>query len=116
MEKTYKFNTIPTVEDIIKLYNAAGLARPTHDPERMLKMYQNSNLVYTAWNGEHLAGACRCITDWVWCCYLSDLVVDPEFKKCGIGKSLIRYTKEKLGEQSMILLLSVPDAMGITST
>ncbi len=112
MEITYKFNVIPAVEEIIKLYNAAGLARPTHDLERMLKMYHNSNLVYTAWDAERLVGACRSITDWVWSCYLADLAVDAEYKKRGIGKSLIAHTKEKLGEQSMILLLSVPDAIG----
>ena len=31
--------------------------------------------------------------------------------KSGIGKKLVQLTKEKAGEQSMVLLLSVPEAM-----
>jgi predicted N-acetyltransferase YhbS len=74
-------------------------------------MYDNSNLVVTAWAGEQLVGVSRCITDWVWSCYLADLAVNPDYKKSGIGKRLIELTKEKVGEQTMILLLSVPTAM-----
>jgi len=74
-------------------------------------MYENSDLVITAWYHDKLVGACRCITDWVWCCYLSELAVDPAYQKCGIGKRLLELIKEKLGEQAMLLLLSVPEAM-----
>ena len=74
-------------------------------------MYENSNLVLTAWDGDQLVGVSRCITDWVWSCYLADLAVDPEYKKSGIGKGLIQETRNKVGEQSMILLLSVPTAL-----
>ena len=74
-------------------------------------MFDNSNLVVTAWNGDHLAGLSRTITDWVWCSYLADLAVSPNYKNSGVGRKLIEYTRELIGEQSMILLLSVPDAM-----
>ena len=74
-------------------------------------MYENSNLIVTAWDGDLLVGVSRCITDWVWSCYLADLAIKSEYKKSGIGKKLIELTKERLGEQSMILLLSVPTAM-----
>ncbi len=74
-------------------------------------MYTNSNLIVTAWDDDALIGVSRCITDWVWSCYLADLAVDPGYQKMGTGKQLIDLTKEKLGEQSMILLLSVPTAM-----
>ena len=36
---------------------------------------------------------------------------DPEFQKIGIGKELIRTTKENIGKQAMLLLLSAPTAM-----
>jgi N-acetylglutamate synthase-like GNAT family acetyltransferase len=107
----YKDDVIPTAEQIITLYNNAGLPRPTADAERIKKMYDNSNLVITAWDEETLVGVSRCITDWCWSCYLADLAVQPGYQKEGIGKKLIELTKEKAGEQTMILLLSVPDAM-----
>jgi predicted N-acetyltransferase YhbS len=74
-------------------------------------MFENSNLVISAWDEDKLVGVCRTITDWVWSSYLADLAVSPDYKKSGIGKKLIEITKEKVGDQSMILLLSVPTAM-----
>lgn len=111
MNITFKTGIVPTAEQVCTLYERSGLPRPTNDKERIQKMFENSSLVVTAWDNEKLAGVCRSITDWVWCCYLSDLAVDPDYKKEGIGKKLIEMTKEKVGEQSMILLLSVPTAM-----
>ena len=108
---TYKFDITPTAEQVIELYENAGLPRPTDDKERIHKMYENSNLIVTAWDGDLLVGVSRCITDWVWSCYLADLAVRKDYATSGIGKKLIERTKKELGEQSMILLLSVPTAM-----
>lgn len=110
MKIIYKAGLIPAAGEVIKLYNKAGLPRPTNDKERIQKMYDSSNLVVTAWDNDKLIGVCRSMTDWVWCCYLADLAVDPDYQKGGIGKKLIELTREKAGEQSMILLLSVPTA------
>jgi ribosomal protein S18 acetylase RimI-like enzyme len=111
MSIIYKTGVLPAKEQVIELYEKSGLPRPTKDPERIEKMYQNSNLVITAWDDEKLVGVCRCVTDWVWCCYLSDLAVDPDYQKRGIGTTLVDLTREKVGEFAMILLLSVPNAM-----
>jgi predicted N-acetyltransferase YhbS len=74
-------------------------------------MFDNSNLIITAWYDDILVGVARSITDCVWCCYLADLAVRENYKKTGIGKRLIELTKEQVGEQSMVLLLSVPTAI-----
>jgi ribosomal protein S18 acetylase RimI-like enzyme len=111
MNIQYHFDKTPTADQIIELYDNAGLPRPTNDKERMQKMFDNSNLVVTAWDGDLLVGVSRSITDWVWSCYLADLAVRSDYQKEGIGRQLIMRTKEKLGEQSMILLLSVPSAL-----
>lgn len=108
----YTTERIPSSEQIVELYDLAGLPRPTHDRERIAKMYQHSNLVITAWDGDVLAGVARTITDWVWSSYLADLAIHPGYQKAGIGRKLIGLTKEKVGKQSMVLLLSVPTAMG----
>lgn len=111
MNITYRFETIPEVDAIIELYDNCGLPRPTHDKDRIQKMFDHSNLIVTAWDDHLLVGISRSITDWVWSCYLADLAVRKEYKKSGIGRKLINLTKERLGDQSMILLLSVPSAM-----
>jgi predicted N-acetyltransferase YhbS len=111
MEITYKFDIAPTAEQIIELYDNARLPRPTSDKSRIKKMYENSNLIITAWDNEKLVGISRSITDWAWSCYLADLAVRQGYQKLKIGKTLIDLTKEKVGEQTMVLLLSVPTAM-----
>jgi ribosomal protein S18 acetylase RimI-like enzyme len=107
----YKFDAIPTPKQVIELYDEAGLPRPTHDPQRIKAMFKNSDLIVTAWDENKLVGVSRTITDWVWCSYLADLAVSPGYKRSGIGKKLMELTREKIGEQSMLLLLSVPTAM-----
>jgi predicted N-acetyltransferase YhbS len=52
----------------------------------------------------------RSVTDFEYCCYLSDLAVDEKYQKRGIGKELIRLTKSKLGGHAKIILLSAPKA------
>jgi ribosomal protein S18 acetylase RimI-like enzyme len=107
----YKFDVVPTAQQIIELYNDACLPRPTHDPQRIRAMFENSDLIVTAWDADKLVGVSRTVTDWVWCSYLADLAVSPGYKRSGIGKKLIELAKERVGEQSMVLLLSVPTAM-----
>lgn len=97
--------------EIITLYENAGLPRPTNDEGRIEKMFANSDLIITAWDDELLVGISRSITDWVWCCYLADLAVRSEYKQSGIGKQLIFLTREEVGKQSMVLLLSVESAL-----
>ena len=111
MEINYKTGILPTADQIIELYDDAGLPRPTNDKERIQKMFENSNLVITAWDNELLVGVSRSVTDWVWSCYLADLAVRTGYKKSGIGKKLVELTKKSAGEQSMVLLLSVPSAI-----
>ncbi|MEQ1676160.1 MAG: GNAT family N-acetyltransferase [Chitinophagaceae bacterium] len=111
MEIVYQVNRMPTTEEVIELYRNAGLSRPIDDKTRISKMLANSSLVVTAWDGNLLVGVSRCLTDFSWCCYLSDLAVREDYKKKGIGKKLIELSKESAGEQSMVLLLSVPSAM-----
>lgn len=107
----YKFDTIPSTEEIVELYDSSGLNRPIADHQRIAQMYAHSNLVVTAWIDGKLAGISRSLTDFCYCCYLSDLAVRQEYKCSGIGKTLIELTRGKVGEKSMLLLLAAPSAM-----
>jgi len=55
------------------------------------------------------------MTDFTYSCYLSDLAVRKEYQKQGIGKKLILLTKERLGDQCMLLLVSAPAAVNFYS-
>jgi predicted N-acetyltransferase YhbS len=111
MEINYKIELVPELNMIIELYNSSGLNRPTSDKERIAKMYEHSNLVISAWDEDQLVGIARSLTDFCYCCYLSDLAVRKEYQKEGIGKRLIALTKERIGDHTMLLLLSAPGAM-----
>ena len=106
----YKFDVIPTPDAVMELYADAGLKRP-EDIGRITRMYSHSNLVVTAWDKTRLVGVSRALTDFCYCCYLSDLAVRKKYQHHGIGRELIRLTKEKIGDESMLLLLSAPAAM-----
>ena len=111
----YKFDIIPATEVIIDLYKSSGINRSTTDKERIRKMYANSNFIVTAWDKDRLVGIARSLTDFCHCCYLSDLAVRKEYQKQGIGKKLIRLTKDKIDEVTMLLLLSAPTSMDLSS-
>lgn len=51
------------------------------------------------------------MTDFSYCCYLSDLAVAREFQGQGIGRELIRQTRGRLGPRCKLLLLSAPAAV-----
>ena len=111
MSIIFRTDIFPDADQIIDVYDSSGINRPTKDKERISKMYKNSNLVVTAWEGDQLVGISRALTDFCYCCYLSDLAVKKEYQHIGIGKKLIELTKEKLGDQVMLLLLAAPAAI-----
>ena len=62
------------------------------------------------WAGGLLVGASRAITDFSYCTYLSDLAVDGQFQRQGIGRELIHRTHEAAGFKTTLILLSAPAA------
>src|SRR5690242_15729656 len=111
MSIRYEHDAMPSTEMITDLYRSAGLNRPIKDHSRIAKMYAHSNLVVTAWHENKLVGISRSLTDFCYCCYVSDLAVREEYKKAGIGKRLIQITKEIVGEESNLILLAAPAAI-----
>lgn len=87
-----------------------GERRPIDDFERVQSMVENANLILTARFNGQLVGVARSITDFVYCTYLSDLAVDENFQKQGIGKELIRLTKLETSNAT-IILLAAPKAI-----
>lgn len=110
---TLHFRTgyLPPVADIIRVFEESGIVRPTHDVARIEKMFAHANLVVTAWEDETLVGVCRALTDFSYCCYLSDLAVNKSHQGRGIGQQLIEQVKQKIGDQVALILLSASSAM-----
>ncbi len=111
MEITCRHDILPEVTQIIEVYNSSGINRPTKDSKRIKKMFENSNLVVTTWDKERLVGISRTLTDFCYSCYVSDLAVHKQYQKMGIGKGLLEYTKNVVGDKSNLLLLAAQPAM-----
>lgn len=108
---TFKLNESLRIEDIIQVFDSSGIVRPTDDESRIAVMFKNSNLIISAWDNDRLIGVARALTDFSYCCYLSDLAVNKDYQNRGVGKKMVEIIKNKLGEKVMFLLLSVPSAM-----
>ena len=104
-------------EEFVDLLKRSTLAerRPVDDPKCIRAMIAHSNLLCTAWDGEKLIGVARSVTDFEFCCYLSDLAVDEAYQKKGIGAELVRLTQSRLGNRAKIILLAAPKAEGYYS-
>ena len=107
----YKKDVQLNIEDVIRVFNASTIVRPTKNYSRIKKMFDSADIVVSAWHKEKLIGVCRALTDFSYCCYLSDLAVDAQYQKQGIGKAMIEITKEAIGEEVALILLSAPKAM-----
>lgn len=96
---------------LAQLFRNSGIRRPVDDLPRLAAMLRHANLIVTAWDGAKPVGIARALTDFSYCCYLSDLAVDKSYQKSGIGRELIQRVRTAIGEQSMLLLLAAPEAM-----
>lgn len=110
---TYQIEKALETEEFTQVLvnSTLGERRPIDDSERITGMIQGANLIVTARDNGKLVGVARCLTDFVYCTYLSDLAVDEKYQKKGIGKELIRITKENTSNAKLILL-AAPKAVG----
>lgn len=112
MTKINYFNSKTiTAEQLSHLFRNSGLRRPVEDLPRLKKMLDQADITITAWDENKLVGIARAITDFSYCCYLSDLAVDGDYQKMGIGRELVRLVHEQIGEEVSLILLSSPVAM-----
>lgn len=101
-----------SAEEFQKILVASGLAerRPAGDLVRLEAMLRHADLIVTARDANRLVGISRAITDFSYCCYLSDLAVDVEYQHQGIGRRLIEETRLAAGENATLILIAAPAA------
>jgi ribosomal protein S18 acetylase RimI-like enzyme len=110
---SYRADRVIGVNEFKSVLDRSGLAtrRPIHDVQRLEKMLSGYTFVGTAWRANTLVGIATVWTDWAFSAYLADLAVDRDFQGRGIGRRLIRLSKETVGPQVTIMLLSAPSAV-----
>ena len=110
-EIRYQNNEIITADQLAEVFRASGIRRPVEDKTRLEKMLKHADILVTAWDGERLVGVARALTDYSYCCYLSDLAVDEGYQHRGIGKQLVNEVEREIGEEAALILLASPIAM-----
>lgn len=112
MSVTYQREPSLAPAEFTDLLHRSTLAerRPVDEPATIEGMIENADVVVTARVGSRLVGVSRAITDFSYCTYLSDLAVDREYQRRGIGRELIRQTHEAAGRNTTLVLLSAPQA------
>lgn len=113
-EIEYKTDAAISVDEFLGLLKSCSLGgrRPVDDPGCLEGMLENSNLVVSAWDESRLVGMARSVTDFHYACYLSDLAVDEEYQRRGIGLRLQQITQDQLRPHCSLILLSAPAANG----
>ena len=112
MELNYDDARTITAEQFVDVLRRSTLAerRPVGDRARIETMLARADLLCTAWAGDLLIGVARSVTDFAYCCYLSDLAVDAAWQGRGVGTELIRRTQARLHPAAKVILLSAPAA------
>lgn len=107
----YRQNFPLDAADVAALFDNSGIRRPTDDLARIGRMFANADLVLSAWDDGNLVGVGRALTDFSYCCYLSDLAVAKAYQHRGIGRELIARVRAAIGEEVVLILLAAPEAM-----
>jgi predicted N-acetyltransferase YhbS len=112
MNIKYNINKNISTNDFIEILtnSTLGQRRPIDDLETIKSMIENADIIITASIDNKIVAIARAITDFSYCCYLSDLAVDIKYQKKGIGKKLISKVQEQLNDKCKIILLSAPNA------
>lgn len=103
-----------SAEEFQEILKSSTLAerRPADDLARLDAMLRHAQIIVTARHDGRLVGVSRAITDYSYCCYLSDLAVDKAYQGQGIGKRLIAETHACAGSKTTLVLVAAPAAAG----
>jgi GNAT superfamily N-acetyltransferase len=114
MEVVYRLEAYPELraEEFIGLLERSTLSerRPVNEADTIRGMLVHADVIVTARAGGLLVGISRAITDFHYCTYLSDLAVDADWQRRGIGRELIKRTHEAAGIHTTLILLAAPKA------
>ena len=114
MNITYTTTQTITSNEFIDILTRSTLGerRPIDNEKCIQGMLDHADILALALDNGKIIGVARAVTDFNYACYLSDLAVDVDYQKMGIGEKLIATVQEKLEKSCKIILLSSPDAVG----
>lgn len=113
-EIVYALEPALSADEFIDVLKRSTLAerRPVNERARIETMLKNADIIATARNRTGaLIGVSRCVSDFSFCCYCSDLAVDKAYQGRGVGKRLLDESAKAAGDHAHFLLLAAPGAV-----
>ena len=93
-------------EELRQLYDAVGWSAYTADVPALARAIDNSTYVVSARAGNELVGLARALSDDVSILYLQDILVRPDFKRRGLGSSLLAACLQRFDHVRQKVLLT----------
>ena len=93
-------------EEILPLYAAVGWTNYTDCPEMLRQAYGRSLCTLAAYDSEELVGVIRAVGDGYSVVFIQDLLVYPDYQRCGIGTSLLSALKKRFPNVYQMELLT----------
>ena len=93
-EFIYRYENNIDKKQLVKLFESVGWKTAEY-PNRLYKAIKNSEYVMTVWSGENLIGLISAITDGYINVFITYLLVNPEYQKMGLGKTMMHDFMKK---------------------
>ncbi len=90
----------------LALYESVGWTNYTRFPAMLKSALSNSLVVLGAFHGDKLVGLARAVGDGASILYIQDVLVAPEFQRCGTGSRLVRGLLERYPRVYQTVLLT----------
>ena len=100
---TYSFDRQIEPEQLQGLLRQTGWANQ-RSIEGIQKMLDGTLVILGAWEGNHLVGFVRVITDGIYRALIDDVVVEESKRGTGIGSELMRRVVDRLSEVEEVFL------------
>ncbi|NMP24243.1 GNAT family N-acetyltransferase [Sulfobacillus harzensis] len=81
------------IQDVKALWDKIPFARG-RNPESIRLAIEETDLCVHAWDGSRLIATARVLTDGAYYATLWDVIVDPEYQGCGIGRAVVHRAVE----------------------
>ena len=93
-------------EEILPLYAAVGWTAYTDAPDALRRGFEKSLLTLAAYEGKTLVGLVRTVGDGETVVFVQDLLVFPQYQRCGVGTALLRAVMERFADVRQLQLLT----------
>lgn len=92
-------------DELERLFLSVGWSSG-HFPDKLAVAMKNFSTVYSAWDGSKPVGMICAMDDGIMNAYVHYLLVDPEYHKKTIGRTLVDMVKEKYKDYMRIVVVA----------